>query len=122
MYAVIKLGGHQYRVAPGDRVVVDRLSGKVGEIVTVPALLVADNSDVKIGTPASQTPVTVKIVSHGQGEKVHVRRFRAKSRTRRHTGFRSQLTEITVEAIGTLKAQALKKTPAKATAPVTSAA
>ena len=117
MYAVIKLGGHQYRVASGDKVVVDRLSGAVGDTTTVPALLVAEGKEVTLGTVASQTPVTVKIVSHGQGEKVHVRRFRAKSRTRRHTGFRSQLTEITVEAIGTLKATAVKKAP-KAAKPV----
>lgn len=104
MYAVVKIGGHQYRVAPGEVVVVDRLSGKTGDTVELPALLVVDDKkQVKVGKEASETKVLVKITGIGQGEKIDIRRFRNKSRHQRHIGFRAQLTNVVVESIGSVK-------------------
>lgn len=100
MFAVVKIGGSQYRVTVGDNVVVSHLAGNVGDTITVPALLVADGGSVKLTAEAAKIPVMIKIVAHGQGEKIHIRRFRAKSRHRRHIGFRAALTTVSVESIG----------------------
>lgn len=109
MFAIVKIGGNQYKVSVGDTLVVDRLGQEVGQLVPFEALLVADGTDVKLGKEAKAIIVSTKIVSHGQGEKIHIRRFRAKSRHRRHIGFRHQLTTLTIESIETTKAPSIEK-------------
>lgn len=111
MFAVIKIGGNQYKVTPGDQIVVDRVSGNVGDAVSVETLLVAEGESVKIGKEAAAVPVIAHIVDHGKGEKIHIRRFRAKSNYRRHIGFRAYLTTLTIEAIG--NTSPVQKTQAK---------
>lgn len=103
MFAVIRVGGNQYRVSPGDNITVSHLQGQIGDMVQCEALLVAEGENVKLAADAKAVPVSAKIVEQGQGEKIHVRRFRAKSRFRKHVGFRAQLTKITIETIGQTK-------------------
>lgn len=100
MYAVTRIGGNQYRVAQGDTLRVDRLEAGEGELVKFPVLLYVDENDVRVGKDASNVEITAKIVKHIKGDKIDIRRFRAKSRFRRHIGFRPFMTEITIEAIG----------------------
>ena len=94
MFAVAVIGGKQYRVAKGDRITVDHISGNVGDTVTFDrVLLVADGKKTKIGTPVvKKASVTAKILAQEKGEKIDVRRFKAKVRVRRSRGFRPLIT------------------------------
>lgn len=100
MYAIIQVGGNQYRVNPGISIKVDRLHAKEGEALTFPALLVADDREVKVGKEAARVVVTAAVVAHTQGDKVKTLRFRAKSRHRRRVGMRPQLSLIKITSIG----------------------
>ena len=102
MYAILKHGGHQYRVAPGDRLLVDRLTAEVGSRVTLePVLLIADGdaiADVGAGAvPGAHVLATV--VAHRRGRKLRVFTYKPKKRHRRTLGYRSQLTELLVEEV-----------------------
>ncbi len=100
MFAVVKIGGNQYKVTPGSSITVDRLNGAQGTQLSFPALLVASENTVILGKEAEVVSVTAKIMEHFQGDKISVDRFRAKSRHRRHKGFRHQLTTVLIEKIG----------------------
>ncbi len=102
MYAILSHGGHQYRVAPGDRLLVDRLSSDVGSMVELqPVLFLAESK--KEGDPgttdAKGARVAAVVVSHRRGPKLRVFKYKAKKRYRRTMGHRSDLTELRVEAI-----------------------
>ncbi len=100
MYAIVAVSGHQYRVAPGELVHVNLLPHKVGTMIDLPAMLVVDDKDVELGKAAEKIVVKAQVVRHLQGDKIHVRRFRAKSRYSKHTGHRTQLTELKITAVG----------------------
>jgi len=101
MYAVIETGGKQYRVAPGDRVLVERLPVAVGEpVVFDQVLLVADNDTVHIGRPLVEgARVEGKVTRQTRGRKVIVFKYRPKQRYRRKRGHRQYYTEVLVERI-----------------------
>ena len=123
MYAILKHGGHQYRVAPGDRLLVDRLTAEVGSRVTLePVLLIADG-DAIADVGAAVVPgahVLATVVAHRRGRKLRVFTYKPKKRHRRTLGYRSQLTELLVEEVapggGKPAAQRAEK-PAAAPAP-----
>lgn len=77
MYAVVKTGGRQYRVEPGDTIDVERLSGEVGETIDLnPVLMVGNGDEITVGTPAVDTArVTAEIVEHKRGKKIVVFKF-----------------------------------------------
>ncbi|EKD85047.1 MAG: hypothetical protein ACD_38C00100G0001 [uncultured bacterium] len=100
MNAVIQAGGNQYKVIPGQKIVVDRLADEVGKIVEYPALLVVDEKAVKLGKEAETVKVKAKIVEHKKGEKIRILRFKAKSRYARRRGFRPYQTVLQIESIG----------------------
>ncbi len=101
MYAVIRTGGKQYRVAPGDILEVEKLEGNVGDTITLDdVLLVADGEDVTIGQPTVEgASVTAKITGQHRGEKILVFRYRPKKRIRVRRGHRQYLTRIQIESI-----------------------
>jgi large subunit ribosomal protein L21 len=101
MYAILQQGGHQYRVAPGDRLLVDRLGAEVGSVISLePVLLVEADGATTIGTPVVEgARVAVRVVAHPQGAKLRVFTYKPKKRHRRTHGHRSQLTELRVEAL-----------------------
>lgn len=101
MWAIVEIGGKQYKVFPGQTVVTDKLFGKVGETLSfTKVLLVDENGKVKIGTPqVAAAKVTAKILAQEKGEKLEIRRFKAKVRYRRHKGFRVQQTKLQIVAI-----------------------
>lgn len=111
-YAVVKIGGGQYKVQEGDEIEVDRLPQKEAEAIVFPeVLLVVDNGEVKIGQPTVEgIKIQAKVLSHFKGEKIRVARFRAKSRYRKVRGFRASLTKIKIEKIAT-QAAAPKAAP-----------
>jgi large subunit ribosomal protein L21 len=102
MYAVIKTGGKQYRVAAGDKLKVEKLTGDVGSSVTFDqVLMVADGDNVTIGAPLiSGATIPAKIVSHGRGDKVMIFKFRRRKHYRKTQGHRQDYTEIEIGAIG----------------------
>ena len=101
MYAVIKTGGKQYRVADGDKLKVEKLAAEVGaEVVLDHVLLVADGDEVKVGTPIVQgAAVKAKVMAHGLGEKVKIFKLRRRKHYTRHQGHRQGYTEIKITSI-----------------------
>lgn len=100
-YAVVKIGGTQYRVAEGDEVIVDKLSDKEKKKLELPeVLLFIDDKEVKIGSPLVKgAKVAATILENFKGEKIRVATYKAKSRYRRVKGFRPCLAKIKIDKI-----------------------
>jgi large subunit ribosomal protein L21 len=96
-YAIISLGGKQYRVREGERLLVDRLQADEGKTFNPDVLFLGGEGE---GTLAPRTQVTARIVGHVLGEKVRIGKRRAKSGYRRQTGFRARLSQIEIQSIG----------------------
>ena len=101
MYAVIETGGKQYRVSPGDRLMVEKLPGEAGDkVVFDRVLLVVDNDNVHIGRPLVEgAKVEATIVRQTRGRKVIVFKYKPKNRYRRKKGHRQYYTEVLVDRI-----------------------
>ncbi len=101
MYAVIRTGGKQYRVAAGDSVEVEKLDGAVGESITLnDVLLVAAGDTVKVGAPNVEgASVSAKITGQYRGNKILVFKYRPKKRIRVRRGHRQYLTRLQIESI-----------------------
>ena len=101
MYAVIKTGGKQYRVAQGDKLRVEKLAGNVGDTVTLgEVLLVGAGDGVKVGTPVvSGAKVEAKIVAQDRGPKVIIFKFRRRKNYRRKTGHRQPFTALEITSV-----------------------
>ena len=97
-YAIIKLAGKQYRVQEGDRILVERLGQDEGKSFHPDVLLFADNGKTELAPKGVQ--VNAKVVSHRLGEKVRIGKYRPKKGYKRHTGYRSKLTEVEIQKIG----------------------
>ena len=111
--AVVVSGGKQYRVAPGDRILVDRLPAEPGaEVVIDRVLMIADGDDLKLGADAlkGQT-VTARVVGHPRGPKIDVLRYKSKKRVRVHRGARADLTALEIVAVGDAPAKRAKAKP-----------
>jgi large subunit ribosomal protein L21 len=101
-YAIISVGGKQYRVHEGQRLLVDRLGTDEGKTFTPDVLLVGGNGEPDL-KPKSGL-VTARVVGHVRGDKIRIGKYRPKSGYRRHTGFRASLSQIEIESIGAKKA------------------
>ncbi|MFZ0995385.1 MAG: 50S ribosomal protein L21 [Candidatus Dormiibacterota bacterium] len=105
MYAIVQVGGRQYRAAPGERLVVDRLDVEPGSRVHLSdvRMLIAEEGDqgeTQIGRPRLDgVAVAARAVSHFRGPKILVFKYKPKKRYRRHRGFRAELTELRVEEV-----------------------
>lgn len=101
MYAIIETGGKQYRVAPGDKLRIEKLAAGDGEVVTFDKVLAVQNgSGLKVGTPVvAGAKVTAKVVSQGKYPKILVFKYRHKTNYRRRYGHRQPYTEIVIEGI-----------------------
>jgi large subunit ribosomal protein L21 len=100
MYAVIKTGGKQYRVAPGEKIKVEQLPADIGSQVAVDVLMVADGDKVSIGAPlVAGAKVEATVVSHGRHDKVTIFKMRRRKHYQRHGGHRQNYTEIQIGAI-----------------------
>ena len=97
-YAIISVGGKQYRVHEGQRLLVDRLSTDEGKTFTPDVLLVGGNGEPDL-KPKSGL-VTARVVGHVRGQKLRIGKYRPKTGYRRHTGFRAALSQIEIESIG----------------------
>ncbi|MBY0464899.1 MAG: 50S ribosomal protein L21 [Burkholderiales bacterium] len=97
----MKTGGKQYRVAAGEKIKVEQIAADVGqEIVIDQVLAVGNGSEIKVGTPlVSGASVTVKVVSHGRHDKVHIFKMRRRKHYQKRQGHRQNFTEIEIGAI-----------------------
>jgi large subunit ribosomal protein L21 len=112
-YAIITLGGKQYRVQEGERLLVDRLKTDEGKTFNPKVLLVGGNGKTDL---APTIAVTARVVSHELGEKIRIGKYKKRTGYRKHTGFRASLTQIEIESIGAgaRKAAAAAKPKAEA--------
>jgi large subunit ribosomal protein L21 len=117
-YAIISLGGKQYRVQEGERLLVDRLREDEGATLQPRVLLVGGN-----GTPdlSPSTTVTARVVGHELGEKIRIGKYRRRTGYKKHTGHRSRLTRIEIESIGGKRAKAAAKPKAEESKPAAKA-
>ncbi len=116
-YAIISLGGKQYRVHEGERLLVDRLRADEGATVEPRVLLVGGNGAPDLSPSAT---VTARVVGHELGEKIRIGKYRRRTGYKKHTGHRSKLTRIEIESIGAAKRaakSAAKPKAAEETAP-----
>jgi large subunit ribosomal protein L21 len=110
-YAIVSIGGKQYRVREGERLLVDRVATEEGKTFTPNVLLVGGNGSTDLSPTG--VDVTARVVGHVLGDKIRIGKYRPKKGYRRHTGFRARLTQIEIESIGAKKAAAPKREPAK---------
>jgi large subunit ribosomal protein L21 len=108
-YAIISLGGKQYRVREGERLLVDRLPTAEGKTFHPDVLLLGGDGKTELAPKSAQ--VTARVVGSPLGPKIRIGKYKPKSGYRRHTGFRAKLTQIEIESIGGAKsARAAAKT------------
>ena len=116
-YAIITVGGKQYRVSEGERLLVDRLALEDGATFTPSVLLAGGNGDTKLAP--SDVIVTAKVLQQAKGPKIRIGKYKKRTGYKRHTGFRASLTQIQIESIGgsSKRAAAAKPAAAKHEAP-----
>jgi large subunit ribosomal protein L21 len=114
MYAVVKTGGRQYRVSPGDTIDVEKLSGEVGDAVTLTdVLLLGNGADITIGAPRlAEAWVEAQIVAQKRGKKIVIFKHKRRKGYRRKQGHRQALTSLQITGIHAAREEA---TPALAT-------
>jgi len=120
--AVIVSGGKQYRVAPGDKILVDRIAAEPGSEVTLDrVLLLDDGDDVRIGKPVVDGfSLQALVIGHSRGPKIEVLRYKSKKKVRVHRGARADLTALEIldpSGKRNAAAKAAKAAPKKKAAP-----
>ena len=101
MYAIIKTGGKQYRVAAGDKLNIEKLDAEVGAKVELTAICVIDGDKVEADpAKAAQTKVVATVVEQFRGEKVLVFKFKNRKNYKKLRGHRQSLTRVQIESIG----------------------
>ena len=97
-YAIISVGGKQYRVREGERLLVDRLALEDGASFTPTVLLAGGDGEPKIAP--GDVVVTAKVLTQAKGPKIRIGKYKKRTGYKRHTGFRASLTQIQIESIG----------------------
>jgi len=133
MFAVVRTGGKQYRVAAGDKIAVEKLAGEAGDTITLGDVLLAGEGDSL--SDAGKVTVSAEIIAQAKSEKVLVFKKRRRHNYRRKNGHRQQMTLLRITDVGTgsakkaapkkeaaPKAEAEDKAPAKKAAPKKAAA
>ena len=112
-YAIISVGGKQYRVTEGQRLTVDRLKFGEGKTFQPTVLLIGGDGSTDLSPSAT---VTARVVADIRGEKIRIGKYRPKNGYKKHTGFRASLSQIEIESIGAAKKAAAAKKSAPAPA------
>jgi len=101
MYAVVKTGGKQYRITPGEKVKVEQIAADVGaEVVLDQVLMVGEGERVRLGQPiVAGATVKATVVSHGRGDKVEIFKMRRRKHYQKHQGHRQNYTELKIDSI-----------------------
>ena len=106
-YAIVKLGGKQYRVREGERLLVDRLALDESTSFHPEVLLVGGDGEPELAPKGVQ--VTAKVVAHVLGEKIRIGKYKKRTGYRRHRGFRARLSQVQIETIAKKAARAAAK-------------
>ena len=103
MYAVVKTGGKQYKVAPGEKLKVERIVADIGAEVTLDqVLMVAEGESVRVGQPiVAGAAVKATVVAQGRGDKVKIFKMRRRKHYQKHQGHRQSYTELRIDSIAT---------------------
>ena len=109
-YAVITVGGKQYRVREGERLLVDRLPTDEGKTFNPRVLLLGGNGSTDLEPTGT---VTARVVGHTLGKKIRIGKYKKRTGYKRHAGFRAALTQIEIESIGANKKAAAAKPKAE---------
>jgi large subunit ribosomal protein L21 len=120
MYAIVKVGGKQYRVEEGDSIVVDRLHEEQGAKLDLQPLLLADGDETVFeGADLDKVKVRATVAGHERGKKLRVVKFKPKKGYKRRTGHRSELTRLEIAEIGmgAQRRRSAKGSSAKGSAP-----
>ena len=101
MYAVIKTGGKQYKVAPGQKLKVEQIPADVGaQVVLDQVLMVGEGESVRLGQPTvAGATVTATVVAHGRGEKIKIFKMRRRKHYQKNQGHRQNYTELEIGTI-----------------------
>ena len=101
MYAVIKTGGKQYRVAPGEKLKVEQLPAVIGAAVVLDqVLMVGEGESVRVGQPTvAGATVNATVLAHGRGEKLRIFKMRRRKHYQKHQGHRQGYTELQIDGI-----------------------
>ena len=105
-YAIISLGGKQYRVQEGDRLLVDRLPTAEGKTFHPDVLFTGGGGKPNL---SPRVQVTAKVVGSTLGQKIRIGKYKQRTGYKRHTGFRAKLTEIEIQSIGASRSSSAKK-------------
>jgi len=101
MYAVIKTGGKQYRVAAGEKIKIEQIAADVGhEVVLDEVLAVGQGTELRVGSPLlSGASVKATVLAHGKHAKVRIFKMRRRKHYQKHQGHRQQFTELRIDSI-----------------------
>ena len=101
MYAVIKTGGKQYRVAAGDKIKVEQIAADIGQEITLDQVLaVGQGGELKVGAPlVDGASVKATVVAHGKHDKVRIFKMRRRKHYQKHGGHRQAYTELQIGAV-----------------------
>jgi large subunit ribosomal protein L21 len=101
MYAVVKTGGKQYKVAAGEKIKVEQIAADVGqELVLDQVLAIGNGADLKVGTPlVSGASVTATVLAHGRHDKVRIFKMRRRKHYQKRQGHRQAYTELQIGAV-----------------------
>jgi large subunit ribosomal protein L21 len=101
MYAVVKTGGKQYRITPGEKLKVEQIPADVGaQVVLDQVLMVGEGENLRLGQPTvAGATVNATVVSHGRGEKVEIFKMRRRKHYQKHQGHRQNYTELKIDSI-----------------------
>jgi large subunit ribosomal protein L21 len=113
-YAIITVGGKQYRVQEGQTLLVDRVKSDEGATFQPPVLFVGGDGQADLSPTAT---VTARVVGHVLGEKIRIGKYKPKSGYKKHTGYRSRLSRIAIESIGASTSKSRSASKPKAETP-----
>ncbi len=101
MHAVIKTGGKQYRVSPGDKLNVETLLGDAGsDFQFNEVLMISDGDDISVGAPVLEgASVMAKVIEHGRGKKIRIVKFKRRKHYRRQMGHRQNYTRVEIVSV-----------------------
>lgn len=106
MYAIVKTGGKQYKVAPGDKINIEKLDAQPGDQVELQAICIVDDGKVEADpAKAAKTKVTATVLEQFRGEKQLVFKFKKRKNYKKMQGHRQSLTRVKIDAIGAAVAE-----------------